>query len=290
MILAAPPHPYVVRPGEPFAAAAAPTAPPGNSGERAAWKEQLETERKRLGDWQHRLYADDRYGVLIVLQALDAAGKDGVIRHVFSGVNPVGLRVASFKRPSTTELEHDFLWRTTPALPERGHVTIFNRSYYEEVLVVKVHERLLAAQRRPVPASHEFWQGRYRAIVEHERHLANEGTVVLKFWLNVSKKEQRRRLLERIDQPAKHWKFDPGDLDERAHWSAYMAAYETCIAATSTPWAPWYVIPADDKHYMRLQVAEIVNSAMARLEVDFPQRTPADTERALRERNRLLAD
>jgi PPK2 family polyphosphate:nucleotide phosphotransferase len=235
------------------------------------WKELLDDEVKALGESQYRLFADGRYAVLLVFQALDAAGKDSTIRRVFAGVNPCGLHVASFKEPSKRELAHDFLWRTTPHLPERGTVAIFNRSYYEEVLVVRVHPKLLAAQRLPEPPSKTLWADRFRAIADFERHLAEQGTVILKFWLNMSKDEQRKQLLERIDEPEKNWKFNARDLDERALRDDYMNAYEDCLRATSRPWAPWYAVPGDNKHYARWQVAKLVNAAIAQLGVDFPR-------------------
>lgn len=270
-----------------FDARKAATAPP--KGNKNDWKKGLEDETKKLGEAQERLYADGCRAVLLVFQALDAAGKDGTIRHVFTGVNPAGLRVAAFKQPSRLELAHDFLWRTTQHLPERGNITIFNRSYYEEVLVVRVHPEFLAAQCLPDKPSAKFWADRLRAIADHERYLAEQGTVILKFWLNVSKAEQRKRFLERIDEPKKNWKFNPGDLDERDRWDEYIAAYEDCFRATSRPWAPWYAIPSDDKHYQRWQVAKIITSALDDLNLDFPR--PDDKARAAltKAKERLLA-
>ena len=253
-----------------FDARQAPTAPPKGK-DKDDWKDGLEDEVEKLGAAQERLYADGRYAVLIVLQALDAAGKDGTIRHVFAGVNPSGLRVAAFKQPSRLELAHDFLWRTTPHLPERGNITIFNRSYYEEVLVVRVHPEYLAAQRLPDKPSAKLWSERLLAIADHERYLAEQGTLILKFWLNVSKAEQRKRFLERIDEPKKNWKFNAGDLDERDRWDDYIAAYEECFRVTSRPWAPWYAIPADDKHYQRWSVTKLITSALDGLGLDFPR-------------------
>jgi PPK2 family polyphosphate:nucleotide phosphotransferase len=269
-----------------FDARKAPTAPDKNKNN---WKELLAEQVKELGDLQHRLYADGRCAVLIVLQALDAAGKDGTIRHVFAGVNPAGLRVAAFKQPTPLELKHDFLWRTTAHLPERGNLTIFNRSYYEEVLVVRVHPEFLAAQRLPDKPSAKLWADRLRAIADHERYLAEQGTVILKFWLNVSKAEQRKRFLERIDEPKKNWKFNPGDLDERDRWDDYIAAYEECFRVTSRPWAPWYAVPADDKHYQRWQIAKIITSELDDLGLDFPR--PDEKARAAltKAKARLLA-
>jgi PPK2 family polyphosphate:nucleotide phosphotransferase len=232
-----PPHPLLVPFDGSFRIDAAGTEPPSKAGKSAHWKEQLELESEQLGAWQQKLYADGRFAVLLILQAMDAAGKDSTIRHVFARVNPTGLRVVSFKQPSRLELAHDFLWRTTRELPQRGEIGVFNRSYYEEVLVVRVHPELLAAQRLPELPSAELWAQRYHSIVEHERHLAGQGTVILKFWLNISKDEQRKRLLERIDEPHKRWKFRAGDLDERARWDDYRAAYGECLSATSRPCA-----------------------------------------------------
>jgi PPK2 family polyphosphate:nucleotide phosphotransferase len=284
------PHARLVPFDGSFRIADAATSPSSNSSKSKDWEEKLESEVRLLGRWQHKLFAHGRYAMLVVFQALDAAGKDGMIRHVFGRVNPCGLQVASFKRPSTLELAHDFLWRSTPHLPARGHLAIFNRSYYEEVLVVRVHPELLEAQNLPSLPGPDFWAERYRAIVEHERHLAQQGTVILKFWLNVSKSEQRNRFLERAEKPSKHWKFSAADLDERALWGAYQSAYEQCLAATSRPWAPWYAIPADDKHYSRWQVARLVNAAFEQLGVDFPEPTPAEREALEQSRARLLAE
>jgi PPK2 family polyphosphate:nucleotide phosphotransferase len=264
------PHPLLVPYDGSFDARRA-TTKPAQDRKPDHWKAALETEARALGDAQYRLYADGRYALLLVFQALDAAGKDSTIRHVFTGVNPCGLDVMPFKQPSRAESAHDFLWRTAARLPERGTVAVFNRSHYEEVIVVRVHPQYLAAQRQPVHPQPELWVDRHRAIVDHERHLAEQGTIVLKFWLNISKEEQRKRLLERIDDPIKNWKFNPGDLDERDRWDDYLAAYHDCLNATSRPWAPWYAIPADDKHYARWQVARIINEALAPLGLDFPR-------------------
>lgn len=285
-MFAAKPHPLLVPFDGTFDVNAASTEPKGKDD----WKELLEDEVKALGDGQYRLYADNRYALLLVFQALDAAGKDSMIRHVFAGVNPSGLHVTSFKQPTPIELEHDFLWRTTAALPERGSVGIFNRSYYEEVLVVRVHPEYLAAQRLPEPASPKLWEDRLRAIRDHERFLAEQGTVILKFWLNMSKEEQRKQLLERIDEPKKNWKFKVGDLDERALWDDYHAAYQECLNGTSRPWAPWYAIPADNKHYARWQVAKIVNSAIAELDCGFPRVDDAGRAVLKKAKARLLAE
>jgi PPK2 family polyphosphate:nucleotide phosphotransferase len=284
------PHPLLVPYDGTFDAHHAPTLPDQDHKKSNHWKELLEAEVKTLGDAQYRLYADSRYAMLLVFQALDAAGKDSTIRHVFAGVNPCGLDVTPFKQPSPTETAHDFLWRTSARLPERGTVAVFNRSYYEEVIVVRVHPQYLAAQRQPVHPPPEFWADRYRAIVDHERHLAEQGTVILKFWLNISKDEQRDRLLERIDDPIKNWKFNPGDLDERDRWADYLAAYHDCLNATSRPWAPWYTIPADNKHYTRWQIAKLANEALAQLGLDFPRPDASALATLAQCKTRLLTD
>jgi PPK2 family polyphosphate:nucleotide phosphotransferase len=261
-------HPLLVPHDGSFAIRKARTSP---GKPKDDWKDLLGDEVQLLGESQYRLYADGRHAVLLVFQALDAAGKDSTIRHVFAGVNPCGLHVASFKEPSKQELAHDFLWRTTKHLPERGSVVIFNRSYYEEVLVVRVHPELLVAQKLPGKPSKTFWADRLRAIADYERHLAEQGTVILKFWFNMSKAEQRKQLLERIEDPEKQWKFNARDLDERALRTKYLHAYEECLRATSRPWAPWYAVPADNKHYLRWQVAKLINEAFDQLGVDFPR-------------------
>jgi PPK2 family polyphosphate:nucleotide phosphotransferase len=289
MLFEAAPHPLLVPWDTSFDAAGAPSSPEGGGKKTKDWKAALETEAKALGAWQHRLFADGRYAMLLVFQAVDAAGKDGTIRHVFSAVNPCGMRAVSFKQPTRLELAHDFLWRTTAELPVRGQLTVFNRSYYEEVLAVRVHPELLVAQKVPGTASPALWDERLRAIAEHERHLAHQGTVILKFWLNVSKEEQGKRLLERIDDPVKNWKFDAGDLDERDRWDDYQEAFRQCFNATSKPWAPWYAVPADDKHYMRWQVARLINGTFEHLGVDFPPPTAAQRRALAKSRERLLA-
>jgi len=226
---------------------------------------------ERLADLQSKLYAQDRWGVLVVFQAMDAAGKDGTIKHVMSGVNPQGVEVSSFKAPSAEELDHDFLWRCARRLPERGRIGIFNRSYYEEVLVVRVHEEILRAQKLPPElVGKHVWKERYQDIRTFERYLARNGYLILKFFLHVSKKEQKKRFLERLDEPDKNWKFSIDDVRERACWKDYMRAYEDAIAATSTPWAPWHVIPADNKWFTRLVVAATIVTAMNRLGLAYP--------------------
>ena len=223
-----------------------------------------------LAQVQQLLYADDRYSLLIVFQAMDAAGKDGTIKHVMSGVNPQGCQVFSFKKPSSGDLDHNFLWRYMKSLPERGRIGIFNRSYYEDVLVVKVHPELL--QHLPDGKKGKaFWEHRYEDINAFERHLERNGTVVLKFFLHLSKDEQKKRFMERLERPEKNWKFSPSDLPERAHWDDYMEAYEDLINATSTDWAPWYIVPADNKWAMRAIVADVITSTLRDLDLKFPE-------------------
>jgi PPK2 family polyphosphate:nucleotide phosphotransferase len=225
-----------------------------------------------LAEMQDKLYAQDRWAVLLVFQAMDAAGKDGTIKHVMSGVNPQGCEVASFKAPSSEELDHDFLWRCMPWLPNRGHIGIFNRSYYEEVLVVRVHPEYLAAQKLPPElVGKRIWEERYRDINNFERYLARNGTLIRKFFLHVSKAEQKKRFLERLTEPQKHWKFSAADVRERAHWDEYMAAYEDMIRATAAPHAPWYVVPADNKWFTRLVVAAAVVEALESLDLRYPK-------------------
>jgi PPK2 family polyphosphate:nucleotide phosphotransferase len=226
---------------------------------------------ERLAEYQDRLYAQDRWAVLLIFQAMDAAGKDGTIKHVMSGVNPQGCQVFSFKQPSAEELDHNFLWRCMKSLPERGRIGIFNRSYYEDVLIVKVHPELLDKQRLPDgKRGKSFWDARYDDINAFEQHLVRNGTVIVKFFLNVSKAEQKRRFLERLTDPSKNWKFSPSDVAERAHWDDYMDAYQDAINATSTEWAPWYVIPADHKWATRAVVADILTSTIRDLDARYP--------------------
>ncbi|MEY3212663.1 MAG: hypothetical protein RIT28_3144 [Pseudomonadota bacterium] len=235
-------------------------------------KDALRAAVARISDLQGRLYAHNRLAVLVIFQAMDAAGKDSTIRAVLSGVNPAGCQVHAFKSPSSEELDHDFLWRTTCRLPERGRIGVFNRSYYEEVLVVRVHPELLAAQSLPGDLEPErLWAERYESIRDHERHLARSGLVILKFWLNVSLEEQTRRLLRRIDDPKRNYKFESRDVTEQAHWAEYMASYELALRQTSTPWAPWYAIPADDKPKMRRLVAEHIAETMESLHLPYPE-------------------
>jgi PPK2 family polyphosphate:nucleotide phosphotransferase len=255
-----------------FRLPSASAAKPDDVSDRADREKRLDAAVDRLEDFQRVLFADDQYSLLLVFQAMDAAGKDGTIRAVMSGVNPAGCQVHSFKQPSAEELDHDFLWRTAVRLPERGRIGIFNRSYYEEVLVVRVHPEYLESQRLPrAPDLDTLWEQRYASIRDHELHLARNGTVVLKFWLNVSRNEQRQRFLDRIDEPEKNWKFSAGDVKERAHWDAYMEAYEAALNATSRPWAPWYAIPADSKSYMRMAVAETIVETLEAMGLAYPE-------------------
>jgi len=218
------------------------------------------------------MYAHDRYSLLCIFQAMDAAGKDGTIRNVISGVNPHGVSVHSFKRPSEEEIDHEFLWRSQDHLPRRGHISIFNRSYYEEVLVVKVHPEIVTNyQRLPAESLEDVWAGRYQSIRDHEAHLVRNGTRVLKFFLNLGKDEQRERFVDRIDEPEKNWKFNEGDVKERGFWDDYQKAYEKAVNETATPEAPWYVIPADDKKNMRLIVSRIIRDELESLEMSYPK-------------------
>ncbi|MDH6231963.1 PPK2 family polyphosphate:nucleotide phosphotransferase [Mesorhizobium soli] len=241
---------------------------------------------------QQLLYACNQYAVLLIFQAMDAAGKDGAIKHVMSGVNPQGCQVFSFKHPSPAELEHDFLWRTTRDLPERGRIGIFNRSYYEEVVIVRVHPEILLCeglQRKPDPHGDGIWEERYRSIVDLERHLHENGTRIVKFFLHLSKKEQCKRFLARIDEPEKNWKFSLADVHERQFWKSYMKAYEECLGATSARNAPWYIVPADDKENARLIVSQIILDTFARLDMSYP-RTGPERLRELEEIRKQLAN
>ena len=237
------------------------------------YKKLLDDHVEQLSDQQQLLYASNRHAVLLIFQAMDAAGKDGAIRHVMSGVNPQGCQVFSFKHPSTAELEHDFLWRTTRDLPPRAKIGIFNRSYYEEVLIVRVHPEILKSEGIPdaTHADKGVWRERYRSIVDLEKHLHANGTRIVKFFLHLSKDEQRKRFIERIDQPEKNWKFSQADIKERKFWKDYMKAYEQCLGATSTTDSPWYVVPADDKENARLIVSQIILDTMDGLKMAYPK-------------------
>lgn len=236
------------------------------------YRKLLRERTDALHEMQELLYAHDCHALLVIFQAMDAAGKDGAIEHVMSGVNPQGCQVFSFKQPSEEELDHDFLWRTTRCLPERGRIGIFNRSYYEEVLIVRVHPAILQSQKLPAArlADPGIWDGRYRSISDFEAHLTRNGTKVLKFFLHISKEEQRERFLARIDEPEKNWKFALGDVKERQHWDAYMTAYESCLSATSTTDSPWYVIPADHKKTARLLISDTIIHTMRELNLTYP--------------------
>ena len=257
-------------------------------GSKDQYRQLLNEHIARLSSLQQVLYASNSHAILLIFQAMDAAGKDGAIKHVMSGVNPQGCQVFSFEHPSVAELEHDFLWRTTRDLPQRGRIGIFNRSYYEEVLIARVHPEILRSEGLPdaLLKDDNVWHGRYRSIVDLERHLTSNGTRIVKFFLHLSKEEQRRRFLSRIDEPEKNWKFSQADIEERGFWKQYMKAYEQCLGATSTKFAPWYVVPADDKENARLIVSQIVLDALDGLQMSFPEVTEARREelRSIRER------
>jgi PPK2 family polyphosphate:nucleotide phosphotransferase len=253
------------------------------------YKEILAEDVRDLSALQRVLYASDSCSLLLIFQAMDTAGKDGAISHVLSGVNPQGCEVYSFKQPSPEESAHDFLWRTTCRLPARGRIGVFNRSYYEEVLVVRVHPEILRSEgiSDKTASSKKFWKGRFRSIVDLESHLDRSGTRVLKFFLHLSKEEQRKRLLERIDEPDKNWKFSPADVTERKFWNQYMDAYEKCLGATSTKAAPWHVVPADDKYNARLIVSRVVIDALQGLDMRYPEMTSARKSELLSIRKQL---
>ena len=272
-------HPFLVPTNGSFNLADSPTSIETELDKKALKKSLKETVAE-IADLQEVLYADDRYSLLLIFQAMDAAGKDSTIRSVLSGVNPAGCQVYSFKQPSKEELDHDFLWRTAQSLPERGRIGVFNRSYYEEVLVIKVHPEYLSGQKLPWQPDHEtLWKHRYESIADHEKHLARNGTVILKFWLNVSQEEQHNRFRSRLDVPNKNWKFSNSDLSESKLWDQYMNAYEEMLNATSTEWAPWYAIPADDKPTMRLMVAKVIQQTLSTLDLQYPS-TQIDIEQA----------
>jgi len=266
---------FRVPPGEKVALKKWPTRVKPICKSKKRYKKLLEEQVEELSDLQRLHYASNRHALLLIFQAMDAAGKDGAIRHVMSGVNPQGCQVFSFQQPSAEELDHDFLWRTTRRLPERGRIGIFNRSYYEEVLIVKVHPEILHGQGLPLKLidAQAIWQERYRSIVDLEAHLHRNGTRIVKFFLHLSKDEQRKRFLARIDEPDKNWKFSMADVQERKHWKQYMEAYADCLTATSTADAPWYVVPADDKENARLIVSQIVLDAFQELKMAYPKTT-----------------
>ena len=270
---------FVVRPGKTVDLERWPTHVKKVYKSKKAYRKHLEAQVDELSALQRVHYASDRYAVLLIFQGMDSAGKDGAIRHVMSGVNPQGCQVFSFTQPSAVERDHDFLWRTTRSLPERGRIGIFNRSYYEEVLIVRVHPELLRAQRLPEEFLCEpsLWHDRYRSIVDFERHMHVNGTRIIKIFLHLSREEQRKRLLSRIDEPDKNWKLGLADVEERTFWEQYQKAYEDCLAATSTEVAPWYVVPADDKKNARLIISEIILRVFNGLHMAYPE--PADGHR-----------
>jgi PPK2 family polyphosphate:nucleotide phosphotransferase len=266
---------FRVRPGEEVKLAKRPTIVKPFCRSKKAYQKLLGKHVEELSSLQRLHYASNRYALLVIFQGMDAAGKDSAIRHVMSGVNPQGCQVSSFKQPSAEELEHDFLWRTTCRLPERGRIGIFNRSYYEEVLVVRVHPEILRSQGLSEELRNEktVWEERYRSIVDLESHLYRNGTRTIKVFLHLSQEEQRKRFLDRIDDPDKNWKFSLADIHERKYWKPYMEAYEACLSATSTHHAPWYVVPADDKESARLVVSQIVLDAFQEMKMAYPTTT-----------------
>jgi len=254
-------------------------------------EEVLASNLEHLAEAQQLLYADDRYSLLVIFQGLDASGKDGTIKHVMSGVNPQGCQVFSFKQPSSEELDHNFLWRYMKSLPERGRIGIFNRSYYEDVLIVKVHPELLEKQRLPLgKRKKNFWKARYEDINAFERHLVRNGTVIIKLFLHISKDEQKKRFLERLDRPEKHWKFSVADVHERAFWDDYIDAFESALSETSTKWAPWYVIPADQKWAARAAIADIITRTVHELDLSYPEVTPEQQQALAAARQQLEAE
>jgi PPK2 family polyphosphate:nucleotide phosphotransferase len=280
---------FRVRPGEEVKLAERPTVVKPFCESKKQYQRLLEGHVEKLSSLQRVLYASSRYALLIVFQAMDAAGKDGAIRHVMSGVNPQGCQVSSFKQPSLEELEHDFLWRTTCRLPERGQIGIFNRSYYEEVLIVRVHPEILRSQGLPEELRDEtaIWEERYRSILDLESHLYHNGTRIVKIFLHLSKDEQRKRFLDRIDEPDKNWKFSLADIHERKYWKDYMKAYEDCLSATSSHHAPWHIVPADGKEDARFIVSQIVLDALKELKMAYPK-TTAKRRRELQSIRKLL--
>ncbi|HUP19122.1 MAG TPA: PPK2 family polyphosphate kinase [Gemmatimonadota bacterium] len=274
-----------------FRVAEAPTAPPEEWEGKKSSKKALKKRIEELEALQQVLYAEDKHAVLLVFQAMDAAGKDGTIRAILSGINPAGCQVFAFKQPSAMELDHDFLWRTAQHLPERGRIGVFNRSYYEEVVAVRVHPEWLDGQKLPDRVKgHALWEDRYTSIRDHERHLAVNGTVILKFWLNVSKDEQKARFLARIEDPDKNWKFSLSDIRERRLWDDYMEAFEEALNETSRPWAPWYAIPGDSKPFMREAVADVVVRTLRQLDFRYPEPDEATMARLEEMRKELEAE
>jgi PPK2 family polyphosphate:nucleotide phosphotransferase len=263
-----------------FRIAKAPTRPPPGGPDTAGCERELAALTAKIDALQHILYAHDHRSLLLIFQGMDAAGKDSTVRAVLSGVDPAGCEVYSFKEPSPIELEHDFLWRANRWLPERGRIGVFNRSYYEDVLVVRVHPELLNARREPLPKNlQKLWRERYESIRDFEKHLARNGVVIVKFFLHVSRGEQKRRFLARLENPRKNWKFNEGDVREREHWPAYQKAYQEALRETSRPYAPWYALPADDKPYLRMRVAQIVLATLKGLKLEYPHLGPAERHR-----------
>jgi PPK2 family polyphosphate:nucleotide phosphotransferase len=283
------PDDYRARPGKKVRLQDWPTRVKPIYKDKQQYQHLLQEQITELSKLQDLLYADNRYALLLIFQAMDAAGKDSAIKHLMSGVNPQGCQVFSFKHPSAEELDHDFLWRTTRSLPERGRIGIFNRSYYEEVLIVRVHPEILKAQGLPdeTVESKRFWKDRYRSITDMEDHLHRNGTRILKFFLHISKDEQRKRFLKRIDEPEKNWKFSRADMGERKLWKEYRAAYEDCFQGTSTQDSPWYVVPADDKENARLILSEIILDALRGLPLRYPPMNPEHRKELLAIRKQL---
>jgi PPK2 family polyphosphate:nucleotide phosphotransferase len=279
-----------IRPGEEVNLDKRPTVVEPMYRSKKEYKEMLADHVAQLSKLQQVHYADNRYAVLLIFQAMDAAGKDGVIRHVMSGVNPQGCQVFSFKHPSAQELDHDFLWRSNSCLPQRGHIGIFNRSYYEEVLIVRVHPEILTVQGIPDELINggKVWEHRYQSIIDMENHLYRNGTRIVKFFLHLSKEEQQKRFLDRIDSPAKSWKFSVADIEERQYWKQYMRAYEACLSATSSKHSPWYVVPADDKQNARLIVSQIIVHTLTALDLAYPEAPPARHKELRDIRKRLM--
>lgn len=283
---------FRVRPDQAFRLADRPTKIDDIYKKKSHYKKILASHRDELADLQRMLYAQDRHAILLVFQGMDTAGKDGAIRHVMSGVNPSGCQVFSFKKPSAEELDHDWMWRTNCRMPERGRIGIFNRSHYEEVLVVKVHPQILRGQHIPKELLNEetVWEERYRDIVNFEDYASRNGTRIVKFFLHISQEEQRERFLERIDTPEKQWKFVESDLTERGYWEDYQRAYEDALGATSTARAPWYVIPGDDKKNARLIISRIVADTLQSLDMHYPEPGPDHAELLTRAKKQLLAE
>ncbi len=283
---------YRVREGRKVSLKEWPTIVPSVYSSKEEYRKMLSEQVKELAELQRVHYADNRYAVLLIFQAMDAAGKDSAIRHVMSGINPQGCQVFSFSHPSLKELEHDFLWRTNCALPERGRIGIFNRSYYEEVLIVRVHPEILMSQQIPEDLLNgtDVWKYRFRSINNMERHLYHNGTRIIKFFLHLSREEQRKRFLRRIDHPEKNWKFSLADIEERKYWDSYMKAYEDCLGETSTESAPWYIVPADDKKNARLIVSKIILETFASLKMTYPATGKERREELLEIRKMLIAE